>query len=385
MTRDELLELSRLVSGEVSTTQLELRNVEVREAMRRMEALAALSAPEPGAADVAAAARAMSGLNLKSPFPRVFGAVGVIAAVVAAVAVGTAPDAAEPSAESSHVTRDNPSQETTPMKLTPRSTIAVALVAASGATLAAAPQTIQVTPGIPRSIPATIERFSFEPVGIARGIRIGGEALIISAMREGSATLTLNQADGGTERYEIISKAESPGGVHALEMIVGNKQLMHLHGVNRWDVGDASLLEVTRDESEFTLKGLRVGQSTFRAWDADGRSGQWNVTVNAASAPGTISLTPGTQKVLTRRNGSRQTETSSPRSCSARRICWSSVSVKVRRRSRCRWLTVASLSSPRSWRRLRPGQVKNDRFRCRLKTRRSHSESEKRWRFTCLA
>lgn len=198
MTREELLELSRVVSGELPPAEAaEVRarasaSPRLNEALRRLERLAEVTA-EPAPEDVDAATRALRALESQTPVvPRVLGGMAVLVGVVVglwgAFAERVQPTVehvqrdvsiddsgvrpppgvrqvvntgrleilgvelesdgdfwwaelpgVEPRTEASHVTRDNPSLENLPMKTfaTPRQTL-LAVWIASG-TVAASP------------------------------------------------------------------------------------------------------------------------------------------------------------------------------------------------------------------------------------------------------
>ncbi|MGV3622905.1 MAG: hypothetical protein ACO1OB_18950 [Archangium sp.] len=360
MTRDELLELSRLVSGEADRAEFEPRlnsDADLQRALARLERLSELTV-EPNADDVAAANRAAAKALRASKWPWVLGGVLLLAAagfvfiervqptIEHVQSVGTRDagsvsavrlphtgrsvlagveleldgefwwaefSGAEPLTQASHVTRDNPSLENLPMKTfaTPRHTLLVVWIV-SGTVVAAPPVekkpavavpqdagVREVTAGEPITLPIEPgETVAFEPASLGKAWGLGPGNAMFRTTGEGSGDVVITHADGGVVRVPVNSTATATEGERRTTVWVGTPKSMFLHDVVRWDVGDTSVLTVARDGIAFVFTGLRIGETSFRAWDSQGRLGTWSVTVrDPEAAP--LHLIVGMSKVLT--------------------------------------------------------------------------------------
>lgn len=141
---------------------------------------------------------------------------------------------------------------------------------------------------------------SVEPGDLAK-VKATSTNVIVRPLRAGRGTVTLELADGGLRRVELV--VDAPAVPQTRRVVVGATANVLVPGLVRWSLGDPTVASAelkNPDAGALAVTGRRAGSTTLQTWTGDGALRTWGLEVSAApDRSRSITLFVGSQKVLT--------------------------------------------------------------------------------------
>lgn len=113
--------------------------------------------------------------------------------------------------------------------------------------------------------------------GVLSARLISGRLVELRGQREGEASIVLHAPGGKRQTREVVVTSQFDAGRRQVWLPVGDRVPLELTGIERYGVGDATIVEVQRVPDGVQLRPLRNGITTLEVWFTDGRVDRWSV------------------------------------------------------------------------------------------------------------